>query len=144
MKFTEDKSFYNIKIRYSDRLVQITCDPTLKSYLEEKGNGALELSAYILEGYKKSQGFSLKISQDSLAIEILAHTYADSFSSALSSISSQIPAALRRPVQKLMDHVRSHTEIIDCGERGLDNNRWIWDGLTPFKKVIYGMLGDHT
>ncbi|HIS46337.1 MAG TPA: hypothetical protein IAB46_02060 [Candidatus Scybalocola faecigallinarum] len=135
-------TFEDITIKYSSKLVQITCDETLKDYLDEKGNGALKLSGYILEEYKKCQGKPLKISKDSLAIEILAHTYIDSFSQAISAADKVLPAALRGPLEKLMDNLRSHTGIIDCGETAVDNNRWIWDMLTPYKGLIYGALGD--
>ena len=79
MTCTNEKSTDEIIISYSKGLVQITCNDALKNYLEEPGNGALELSIRIQEEYKRHQQSELKISKDSLAIEILAHTYADTF-----------------------------------------------------------------
>ncbi len=137
-----DKYLEKITINYCDRLVQITCDDDLKNYLEEPGNGALKLSIYILEEYNKRQQSELKISKDSLAIEILAHTYADTFSEAVSSIGSRLPSTLSKAALNLMEHVHAHTEIIDCGESDVDNNRWIWDSLAVFKKIIYVALGN--
>ena len=136
------KSFENITIKYRPGMVQITCDDALKDYLDEEGNGALELSGYILEEYEKCQGKPLKITQDSLAIEILAHTYVDSFSLAISRAKRILPDVLEPPVEKLMENIRSHTGIIDCGEKEVDSNRWIWDMLVPYKGLIYGVLGD--
>ena len=81
-----DRHLDKITINYFDKLVQITCDEALKNCLEEPGNGALELSAHILNEYKKRQKSELKISKDSLAIEILAHTYADIFSETVASV----------------------------------------------------------
>ena len=132
-----DKSLDKITINYFDKLVQITCGEALKNYLNEPGNGAVELSAHILKEYKKRQKSELKISKDSLAIEILAHTYADTFSETVSSAESHLPAALSEAVLGLMKKVHAHTEIIDCGESDVDNDRWRWDGLTVFKKSIY-------
>ena len=137
-----DKSLDKITINYFNKLVQITCGEALKNYLDEPGNGAVELSAHILKEYKKRQKYELKISKDSLAIEILAHTNADTFSETVSSAESHLPAALSEAVLGLMKKVHAHTEIIDCGESDVDNNRWIWDGLTVFKKIIYKALGD--
>lgn len=122
-----DRHLDKITINYFDKLVQITCDEALKNYLEEPGNGAVELSAHILKEHKKRQKSELKISKDSLAIEILAHTYADIFSETVSSAELHLPAALSKAVLKLMKQVHAHTEIIDCGESDVDNNRWIWD-----------------
>ena len=140
---TNEKSTDEIIISYSKGLVQITCNDALKNYLEEPGNGALRLSIYILEEYKNRRRSELKISKDSLAIEILAHTYVDTFSEAVSSIGDRLPPALSKAVLTLMEQIHTHTEIIDCGESDIDNNRWIWNGLTVFKKVIYKALGDH-
>lgn len=143
MTCTNEKSTDEIIISYSKGLVQITCNDALKNYLEEPGNGAFELSIRIQEEYKRHQQSELKISKDSLAIEILAHTYADTFSEAVSSIGNRLPSALSKAVLKLMEQIHAHTEIIDCGESDVDNNRWVWDGLTVFKKIIYAALGDH-
>lgn len=146
MTYTEEKnkdcSLEHITITYCDRLVQITCDDALKNYLEAPGNGALQLSAHILAEYKKRRESELNISQDSLAIEILAHVYSDSFAEAVSAAGSRLPSVLSHTVHKLMKQVTVHTEIIDCGESSIDNNRRLWDALTPFKNIIYGILGD--
>ena len=146
MTYTEEKnkdcSLEHITITYCDRLVQITCDDALKNYLEALGNGALQLSAHILAEYKKRRESELNISQDSLAIEILAHVYSDSFAEAVSAAGSRLPSVLSHTVHKLMKQVTVHTEIIDCGESSIDNNRRIWDALTPFKNIIYGILGN--
>lgn len=146
MTYTEEKnkdcSLEHITITYCDRLVQITCDDALKNYLEAPGNGALKLSAHILAEYKKRRESELNISQDSLAIEILAHVYSDSFAEAVSAAGSRLPSVLSHTVHKLMKQVTVHTEIIDCGESSIDNNRRIWDALTPFKNIIYGILGN--
>lgn len=146
MTYTEEKnkgcSLEHITINYCDRLVQITCDDALKNYLESPGNGALQLSSHILAEYKKRRESELNISQDSLAIEILAHVYSDSFAEAVSAASSRLPSVLSHTVHKLMKQVTVHTEIIDCGESSIDNNRRIWDALTPFKNIIYGILGN--
>ena len=139
---SSQSAFENITIIYHPGLIQIACDDFLKHYLEEKGNGALKLSGHILEEYKKRQGIPLNISQDSLAIEILAHTYADIFSLAISSAGRVLPAHLKNTVEDLMERIHSRTEIIDCGESEIDNNRRVWDALCPFKKIIYGVLGD--
>ena len=146
MTYTEEKnkdcSLEHITITYCDRLVQISCDDALKNYLEAPGNGALQLSAHILAEYKKRRESELNISQDSLAIEILAHVYSDSFAEAVSAAGSRLPSVLSHTVHKLMKQVTVHTEIIDCGESSIDNNRRIWDALTPFKNIIYGILGN--
>ncbi len=102
----------------------------------------MKLSAFILEKYEEAQGVPLNISLDSLAIEILGHTYVDSFSAAISSLDRHIPSALRQPLEKLNHQIRYHTGIIDCGESDIDSNRWIWDRLSAYKTFIYKIMGD--
>ena len=142
MTSKENASFKNLTITYKPRLVQITCNQNLKSYLNAKGNGSLKLADHILEEYQTQQHTVLKIDRDSLAIEILAHTYADSFSQAVTSMDKLLPLPLRQAMDQLMDYIHRHTEIIDCGEAEADSNRWIWDKLTPYKAFIYGVLSD--
>ena len=136
------KNVENVKIKYCPGLVQITCDIALKEYLDKKGNGALKLGSHILRVYEEHYKKALNISLDSLAIEILAHTYIDSFSRSISTADGILPDVLEEPLDKLMESIKNHTEIIDCGESQIDNNRWIWDMLTPYKGLIYGILGD--
>ena len=139
---SEKNLSHEISIHYQPQLVQIVCDQNLKDYLREKGNGSLQLADYILKEYQNCQHTPLKISRDSLAIEILAHTYVDSFSQAVSDAEPLLPLSLRQALKQLIHSIRSHTEIIDCGETEVDSNRWIWDKLAPYKSIIYGALGD--
>ena len=155
---SEKNLSHEISIHYQPQLVQIVCDQNLKDYLREKGNivcdqnlkdylrekgnGSLQLADYILKEYQHCQHTPLKISRDSLAIEILAHTYVDSFSQAVSAAQPLLPLSLRQALKQLIHSIRSHTEIIDCGETEVDSNRWIWDKLAPYKSIIYGALGD--
>lgn len=142
MAQTDNRQFDKITVKYTPKMVQITCDSNLKSYLKEKGNGAVKLAAHILDQYEKAQGAPLKISIDSLAIEILGHTYTDTFSAALAVFDKQLPSSLRRPLDRLADQIQHHTEIIDCGEAEVDSNRWVWDTLSKYKSIIYKMMGD--
>ena len=136
-----DTSFHNIAFCCQDKLVQIKCDRTLKAYLLGKNIGSLEIADYILAAYKKQFNKKLAITRDSLAIEILGHTYTDSFASAVLKAKHMLPAGLYEKLKKVMNELKGHTSIIDCGERDIDSNRFIWDDLAPFHSIIYGLLG---
>ena len=75
MAQTDNRQFDRITVKYTPRMVQITCDSNLKSYLKEKGNGAVKLAAHILDQYEKMQGAPLKISIDSLATYIYGYIF---------------------------------------------------------------------
>lgn len=135
--------FHHISIQFDDKIIRIKTDYHLKAFLEEPGNGSLQLADYILENYQKLHNVPLAITRDSLAIEILAHTYVDSFSVLLSAWCRSRKNQIYKKALALLEKVRFHTDIIDCGESAVDNNRFIWDALAPHHKAIYAVCGDH-
>ncbi|MBS5932235.1 MAG: hypothetical protein KIC94_05095 [Clostridiales bacterium] len=135
--------YINILLCYSDRLVQIKCDYELMKYLALPGNGAVELSKYIKENYKKYRNKNLDISIDSLAIEILAHAYIDKFAETIEKINNRLTKNDKNEIIKVMEKIKNRTEIIDCGEKAIDSNRIVWDMLKPVSQVIYTLLGKH-
>ena len=134
--------FEGISIKCEDKIVRIKCSGQLKSYLAEPGNGSRKLADYILKYYEISLGKKLNIGLHSLAIEILAHVYAHTFCLAMEKLKGTIPSSLYSEVHQILDGLRRHAEIIDCGERDGDSNRFIWDGLEPFHTIIYSLLKD--
>ncbi|WP_167958654.1 hypothetical protein [Anaerosporobacter faecicola] len=136
-------TYVNILLCYSDKMVHINCDETLMNYLALPGNGAVELAKYIKESYKREKGVELAITVDSLAIEILAHAYLDQFADTIEKLNNKISKKKKNEVVRVMEKIKDRTEIIDCGERSVDNNRFVWDLLKPLAPVIYLMLGKH-
>lgn len=133
--------FGSITVSYEDKWVRITCDSCLKQYLLQKGNGSLALADYLLEEYQKRFQKPLQIKRHSLAIEILAHTYTDTFSKIILDSKARIPSQVYTQVEHVLTEIRQHTGIIDCGEKSVDTNRFLWDELEPFHTFIYGLLG---
>lgn len=133
--------FHGIAMRCPRRFVQVKNDEVLKQFLDQKGVGSMELAAWMKESYQQEWGCELNISQKSLAIEILGHVYANDFL----KIVEKLPFADKEDhaLGKLIDYLQVHMDIIDCGERELDNNRFVWDALVPFAKVIFTLSGKH-
>ncbi|WP_455713999.1 hypothetical protein [Anaerosporobacter sp.] len=141
LKWNDEYS--NILLCYSDKIVHIKCDDNLMEYLELPGNGAVALSRYIKEGYKKYKNKDLEISEDSLAIEILAHVYVDKFAESIEKLSNKLTKKNENEIVQVMEKIRDRTEIIDCGEKSVDSNRFVWNMLSPFSAIIYTLLGKH-
>lgn len=135
--------YSNILLCYSDKIVHIKCDDNLMKYLALPGNGAVQLSRYIKDSYKKFMNKDLEISEDSLAIEILAHAYVDKFADSVEKLSNKLTKKNENEVVQVMEKIRDRTEIIDCGEKSIDSNRFVWDMLSPFSGIIYAVLGKH-
>ncbi len=65
-----------------------------------------------------------------MAVEIWAHVYAEKFAEAVKNFSSI------NFVDKIAEKILHHAEIIDIGEKGHDDNRFVWDSLAVFKSAI--------
>lgn len=76
----------------------------------------------------------LEISADSLAIEIWGHVYFEFF---VNGIAQLVQSKL---IENWLHPIKSFVALIDCGEKGYDQNRWFWDLLVPFKTQIAGWL----
>ena len=131
-----DRSFEGIAVRYTPKAIHVKTEPVLLAYLRRPEHGAPLLAAAILASYKTKYGVPLAISLDSLAVEILGHVYIDVILEAIERL--RLGDRFRHAVSRL----KASTEVIDCGEKDVDGNRFLWDGLAPFADVIYAILGD--
>lgn len=138
-----NNEFHGISIKYNKQLVQIKTEHYLLDFLGGKGNGALELSAYILKQYELVHGCALQISKDSLSVEILIHAYLDVFSRKIEMISHAVSPEVSNDLISFMKKIEGHTEIIDSGETQVDSNRHIFDSLAQYSRLIYLVLGDY-
>ena len=87
----------------------------------------------------KTEHFNLfnidfKVSDMSMAVEIWAHVYAEKFAEAVKNFSSI------NLIDKIAEKIMQHAEIIDIGEKGHDDNRFVWDALSVFKSGIASLL----
>ena len=121
----------DIKVGLDEGLIRIYSDKALWRYLDgEVALRTLELVKVIKTDYQKEFNKSLKISDNSLMVEIWAHVYSDYFG-------LLIKRNLKiNWVQNLIQKGIERAEIIDCGEKKFDTNRWVWDFLAHFKSIV--------
>ena len=136
-----DISFHGISIQYNNRIVRINTDRNLLDFLDQKGNGSLELADHIHCFYQDKWGKPLEISRESLAVEILIHVYCDLVFDRIDRIVEKIGKPGRLQKDKLA-FLKRATEVIDCGERAVDSNRIVFDQLAPFRQLLFLILGD--
>ena len=134
-----DYSFNNIGIRCTDKLVQVINDEHLVDFLNQDGVGSMELAEVMRDMYREQIGRELQISQKSLAIELLGHVFFGEFVQKLENL----PFSRKKDsgYQQFLESLRVRMDVIDCGERSIDSNRFIWDDLVPFAKIIFGISG---
>lgn len=137
MEFTE--TYRNVTVRLRHQAVHIYNDEHLIRFLQLPGNGSLELSDYLLKRYEQLFFKPLKITRHSLAIEILAHMFADKFAAEVQGFLRHIAPDAQGPLTALVRKVQEATDSIDCGEADIDTNRIIWNVLVPFRQVIYAV-----
>lgn len=138
----QDTAFHGITISFQEHWANITTDKRLMDFLSLPGNGSVELAGYVLKRYRELFRKPLEISEPSLAVEILVHAYLDRFSQNTPSIRKVLPEPVSGPILRIADKMHERTEIINCGERSVDNNRFVFDGLAPFHPLIFAALGN--
>lgn len=135
------RDFYGISIKYEDKVVRIKTDDALLNYLEMPAKSSYILAQHILEKYEEIYHKPLKIKPHSLAIEIIAHVFVDTLLENASKLSESLSHDLLKPLTGALNSLQKHTQVIDCGEASVDNNRLIWDALEPFYSIIYSISG---
>ncbi|WP_051293409.1 hypothetical protein [Olivibacter sitiensis] len=88
------------------------------------------LAALIKEDYIRHKGQALRISDRSLVVEIWGHLYYEYY---VLRLKRRLNA---RWFDRLSVKLLKPADIIDCGEKGKDSNRWIWDLLSG----AYGLI----
>lgn len=138
-----DNRFAGIAVQYDDRAVHVRSDETLEAYLAAPGNGSLALADHVLAAYRARFGKPLQISRHSLAIEVLAHVYAENMAEVALRLAENMPGHVLTGLQRLMERLIDHVEVIDCGEGSVDGNRFVWDALAPFHRLVYAACGQN-
>lgn len=136
----QDTGFHNICIDFQEHWAKITTDKTLMDYLSQPGNGSVELADYILQRYRDIFHEPLEITKMSLAVEILIHAYVDEISKSTGAVQKALPEHVSKAVLNFAERIHERTAIIDCGEKSVDSNRFVFDGLAPFHSLIFTAL----
>ena len=119
-----EKAFPDIEVRFKQHLVRVVNDDVLMNALRDgKRRTAHLLAGQILEEYREQFGEELKITEKSLACEIYWHYYCLKIALAIEK---------RFGKKRFTTWLIRHIDISDCGERAVDNNRFVWDALSHF------------
>ncbi len=121
----------NITVRFLQHAIKIYNDAQLTALLQHNIQASTnELILLIKKKYFELFNVDFKVSNASMAIEIWAHVYMQNFAEAVKSWS---PVKL---INKLMKRIIYHCQEVDIGERGHDDNRFVWNWLAVFKPLI--------
>jgi hypothetical protein len=124
-----------ITLQLKQYAIRIFNNEALSAMLEQNAETATEeLITCVKEEYFKLFNSDFKVSNASMAIEIWAHVYAEKFAEAVKDF------YFINFIDKIAEKILHHAEIIDIGEQGHDENRFVWNSLAGFKSVIAGLL----
>lgn len=118
--FNQD-DFIMINVQ-TKKIIRILNNENLRK-LHKKTSSRL-IARKLLLAYRKEHRKNIAISEASLATEILGHLLPHHFLMSMRKIH------LPRAVLKSTDFFIERTSIIDCGEKVVDGNRFIWDLLS--------------
>ncbi len=121
----------NIRIGFDDSAVHIVTDEHLKAFLKKDRTASYVLAHAILERYRILFGKPLNISRRSLAAEIRLHVLSHAFFTALENMADFKNSGICHRICSKM--IRS-AEVIDCGERQVDGNRFVFDYVSIFSR----------
>ncbi|MBB6235723.1 hypothetical protein HDC90_000323 [Pedobacter sp. AK013] len=124
-----------IKVELETQLVRVYSNAQLWAYLNGKTDARFELLINTIKAdYEKHFGKVLVISNDSLIVEILVHVYCDYLGLSFNRL-VQI-----KWIQALVKKLLKRAEVVDCGEKEVDGNRWVWDLLASSKSIFIWIL----
>ena len=137
MENTWRTEFHDISVCYTEQLVQIKTDEKLLAFLKKPRRDATALSEYMKKTYEEIFGKELKITVESMAIELLIHLYADEFVHGIEYFGKFLPLYLQAELETYMQKMERRTEVIDSGEAEIDPDRKFFDRLVPYRDVLY-------
>lgn len=124
-----------IKVSLDNGLIRVYSNAELWRFLN--GNASVRfdlLVETIKKDYQEQFNKPLDISNNSLIVEILVHIYCDYIGLLFNRI------VKIKPIQKIVNKLLERAEVVDCGEKEKDSNRWVWDFLSSYKKAFIKIL----
>ncbi|GGE79166.1 hypothetical protein [Priestia taiwanensis] len=118
-----------ISVEMKPKSIHLANTSSLQTILK-RPDAPLQLAKFLKERFIEIHGHDIHITAKSLAIEILGHVYVGNFAEVVKKI-PHIPK-ITLPIVKTATKVTDRTDVIDCGEKDVDSNRWIWDRLAMF------------
>ena len=127
-----------IKVGLEPRLIRVYSNAQLWAYLEGKAAVRLErfelLVNTIKADYEQHFGQTLVIANASLIVEILVHVYCDYLGLYFNHI------VKIKWIQNVVKKLLKRAEVVDCGEKSVDSNRWVWDLLAGSQTLFISIL----
>ena len=117
--YTEQEAAY----LFEPQIVRVRNDEALKRLFQDRLKASAALAVFLRDRYRELYQEELRITRESLAVELYLHYLAQEVLLKLKK---------RLPKSRLAARLLRSTEIIDCGDLSRDGNRFFWDLLSRF------------
>ncbi len=127
-----------IKAGLEPQIIRVYSNAALWQYLSVTPQIRFnQLVNTIKADYETEFGQALAIGNRSLIVEILVHVYCDYLGLSFNRLVKV------KWIQNLVKKLLKRAEVVDCGEKGVDGNRWVWDLLAPFAPLFIKLLPEN-
>lgn len=124
-----------IKVDLDLQIIRVYSNAALWQYLRVTPGIRFNLLVNTIKAdYEKEFGRVLAIGNRSLTVEILVHVYCDYLGLSFNRLVKV------KWIQNLVNKLLKRAEVVDCGEKGVDGNRWVWDLLAPCAPLFIKLL----
>ncbi len=132
------KTFRGVGVSFGEQVVRVKNDLKLKEYLRaDSGRGffrgmrneyrpARRMARFLKDAYRRKYGEELEITAGSLETEIVWHYRV---TEVCRYLRETLPYRLLPPFRRFVEWLWIHMEVIDCGKKEIDGNRFAWDLL---------------
>lgn len=127
----------NLSFRIENQVVRLTINAPLVAYLKRGGCSSLVLARQLKRRYETAFQKELHISTHSLALEILIHVVAWGFCHRWDILLTSLGFGENNKLRKLFQYVIYHVGVIDCGEKSIDTNRFVFDWCAVIHPLAY-------
>jgi hypothetical protein len=135
MKLRYEIDGHEVIVNIHEQLVCITNDDAFKNAIASRPVHSVAFLINSLRAdYARIYGSVLAIGDDSFAVEIWGHLYAE-----YCLLKYKTVLRFVFPFGLYNRFLRS-CRVFDCGARGKDPNRWVWDILARYRHKIEGWL----
>lgn len=124
-----------LQVAFRHKSVHIPNTDELRKFLsEETDSRTMQLISMIKTDYLLFHQEGIDISDNSMAVEIWAHLFAQKFRPVLKTLQDF------NVTEPLAEKLLRSAETIDLGESSVDSNRKYWDWLSSQKDLILSIL----
>ena len=132
------KKYHGVGIVFDEQVVRVKNDLALKYYLrEDAGKGffrgmrneyrpARRVARFLMDAYRREYGEKLDVTLGSLETEIVWHYRVIEVCRRLRGT---LPYRMLPPFRRFIEWLWDHMDVIDCGKKEIDGNRFVWDIL---------------